>query len=124
METVLISVAASCWIWGPEVTWSLSSWSPVLVGHVNHVIPLLSGTAPVTGDCQVGEIRVGFLEEVMLELRSKPDSEEREGTQLHSYYSSFKAQTTSSRKPSLPTPRLGYHVTAPHPYLGAAGGVD
>lgn len=33
--------SCSCWILGPKVTWSLSSWSPKSAGgsDINHVIP-------------------------------------------------------------------------------------
>lgn len=63
---------------GPKVTWFLCSWSPKSGDVINHVIPLLQdlegkdhGESSVVGDCQVGKIREGFREDVMLESRSE-----------------------------------------------------
>lgn len=80
------------------------------------------GGSSIIGDCQVGELKEGFLEEVMLERRSEGQEginqvQRRENLPILLILLIFKAQPASSRKPSLRSPRLGSHTTAASLYL-------
>lgn len=81
---------------------------------INHVIPLLQGLpdgeghggSSVLGDCQEGEIREGFLEEVVFEPRSEGEAgiDQVQKRRTHSCYSPVLQQALCALS------RLGAHT--------------